>query len=151
MEYRRLGKSGLQVSSLSFGSWVTFSNQLDLKNSEECMHMAYNAGVNFFDNAEAYANGQSEVIMGDVLRKSGWGRDTFIVSSKVFWGGKLPTQRGLSRKHVVDACHAALKRLQVDYLDLYFTCKFHFRFLWRYPLRNFEFHRCSQLCVRDFP
>lgn len=120
MEYRRLGKSGLPISALSFGSWVTFANQLDLSSSEKCMKMAYEAGVNFFDNAEVYANGQSEILMGQVLKKMAWPRDTYLISSKVFWGGKLPTQRGLHRKHVVDACHAALKRLQVDYLDLYF-------------------------------
>ena len=123
MEYRRLGKSGLKVSALSFGSWVTFSNQLDTDLAEKCMVTAYEAGVNFFDNAEAYAAGKSEIIMGKVLKKVGWPRDTYMVSSKVFWGGgsdPWPTQRGLSRKHVVEACHQAMERLQVDYLDLYF-------------------------------
>ncbi len=120
MEYRRLGSSGLQVSALSFGSWVTFQNQVDDDAATKLMTLAYEAGVNFFDNAEAYAAGESEMIMGRVLKELGWGRDTFCVSSKVFWGGKLPTQRGLSRKHVHDACHAALARLQVDYLDLFF-------------------------------
>jgi voltage-dependent potassium channel beta subunit len=84
------------------------------------MTLAYDAGVNFFDNAEAYANGKAEIVMGNILKRRGWGRDTFVVSSKVFWGGDLPNQEGLSRKHVFEACHAALKRLQVDYLDLYF-------------------------------
>jgi voltage-dependent potassium channel beta subunit len=120
MEYRRLGSSGLQVSALSFGSWVTFQNQVDDDAAIQLMTTAYEAGINFFDNAEAYAAGESELIMGRVLKELGWGRDTFCVSSKVFWGGKLPTQRGLSRKHVHDACHAALTRLQVDYLDLFF-------------------------------
>lgn len=120
MEYRRLGKSGLKVSALSFGSWVTFANQLDAKLAKECMAEAYDKGVNFFDNAETYAEGKSEEIMGKVLKELAWPRDRFIVSSKVFWGGTHPTQLGLSRKHVVEACHAALKRLQVDYLDLYF-------------------------------
>jgi len=120
MEYRRLGKSGLKVSTLSLGSWVTFKAQVDLNLAEEMMKTAYDNGVNFFDNAEAYAAGASEEIMGDALKKLGWGRDTFIVSSKVFWGGSLPTQRGLSRKHITDACHAALGRLKVDYLDLFF-------------------------------
>jgi voltage-dependent potassium channel beta subunit len=120
MEYRRLGKSGLKVSALSFGSWVTFSNQLDDRLASECMKLAYDGGVNFFDNAEAYAQGDSERIMGKVLNRMGWGRDTYAVSSKVFWGGDKPTQLGLSRKHVVDACNSALKRLQVEYLDLYF-------------------------------
>lgn len=120
MEYRRLGKSGLKVSALSFGSWVTFSNQVPLKSAQEMMSYAYDNGINFFDNAEVYAQGESEKIMGEALHKSGWNRDTYIVSSKVFWGGQKPTQNGLSRKHVFDACHAALKRLQVEYLDLYF-------------------------------
>ncbi|MCO5182625.1 MAG: aldo/keto reductase [Anaerolineae bacterium] len=120
MEYRRLGRSGLQVSALSFGSWVSFGNQLDVERGEACMVAAYDAGVNFFDNAEAYAAGKSETIMGEILQRQGWARDSFIVSSKVYWGGSKPTQRGLSRKHIYDACHAAMNRLQVDYLDLYF-------------------------------
>jgi voltage-dependent potassium channel beta subunit len=120
MEYRRLGRSGLKVSALSFGSWVTFANQVDDRAAVELMKAAYDAGVNFFDNAEAYAAGESERIMGRALKKLGLGRDTYCVSSKVFWGGKLPTQRGLSRKHVVDCCHTALERIDVDYLDLYF-------------------------------
>tara|TARA_Y100001970_G_C14222915_1_gene853771 strand:+ start:1576 stop:2523 length:948 start_codon:yes stop_codon:yes gene_type:complete len=120
MEYRNLGKSGLKVSELSFGSWVTFVNQLNQKSAKECMAMAYDYGVNFFDNAEAYAAGESEVLMGKILKQLKWGRDTYIVSSKVFWGGELPTQKGLSKKHIHDACDAALKRLQVDYLDLFF-------------------------------
>ncbi len=120
MEYRRLGKSGLQVSALSFGSWVTFGNQVDEQIAGQCMKLAYEAGVNFFDNAEVYAAGQSELVMGKILKKMKWQRDTFLVSSKVFWGGDLPNQKGLSRKHIMEACHAALKRLQVDYLDMYF-------------------------------
>ena len=120
MEYRNLGRSGLKVSELSFGSWVTFVNQLGLKTATDCMSYAYEHGVNFFDNAEAYASGESEVLMGKILRKLNWTRDTYIVSSKAFWGGQLPTQKGLSKKHLHDACNAALKRLQVEYLDLYF-------------------------------
>ena len=120
MNYRRLGKSGLKVSELSYGSWVTFSLQLDQSKATQIMKEAYDKGVNFFDNAEVYANGQSEIIMGNAIKELGWSRDTFIVSSKVFWGGEKPTQRGLSHKHIIDACHAAMKRLQVDYLDLYF-------------------------------
>ena len=123
MEYRRLGKSGLKVSALSFGSWVTFSNQLDIDNARACMTAAYDAGVNFFDNAEVYARGKSEEIMGMVLKKSGWRRDSYIVSSKVRWGcvnDPAPTQLGLSRKHIVEACDQALDRLGVDYLDLYY-------------------------------
>ena len=120
MNYRRLGKSGLKVSELSYGSWVTFSFQIDLKQATEIMKLAFDRGVNFFDNAEAYASGESEIIMGQAIKKLGWSRDSFIVSSKVFWGGEKPTQRGLSHKHVIDACESALQRLQVDYLDLYF-------------------------------
>lgn len=120
MRYRRLGKSGLQVSELSFGAWVTFAQQISEATAEKLMTIAYDAGVNFFDNAEAYAAGKAEIVMGKILKRRKWGRDTFIVSSKVFWGGDLPNQEGLSRKHVFEACHAALRRLQVDYLDLYF-------------------------------
>lgn len=120
MQYRRLGRSGLKVSELSFGSWVTFHTQAGLETAKEMMVLAYESGVNFFDNAEGYAEGQSEVIMGKALKDLAWSRDSYIVSSKVFWGGAKPTQRGLSRKHVRDACDAALRRLQVDYLDLYF-------------------------------
>lgn len=120
MEYRRLGKSGLQVSALSLGAWVTFGRQIDNGVAESCMNVAYDAGINFFDNAEAYAEGQAETVMGKILKKNGWRRDTYLVSSKVFWGGKKPNQSGLCRKHVMEACEAALKRLQVDYLDLYF-------------------------------
>ncbi|HZD10913.1 MAG TPA: aldo/keto reductase [Candidatus Binatia bacterium] len=123
MQYRRLGKSGLKVSALSFGSWVTFSTQLDVGDAKEAMAAARDYGVNFFDNAEAYANGESERIMGKALKELQWPRDSYVVSSKVFWGAveePAPTQQGLSRKHVTEACHQALRRLQTDYLDLYF-------------------------------
>lgn len=120
MQYRRLGKTGLKVSELSLGSWVTFGKQVDEKDALDLMSLAYDAGINFFDNAEGYEAGESEALMGAALEKLGWGRDTYSVSSKVFWGGEKPTQKGLSRKHVTEACHAALKRLRVDYLDLYF-------------------------------
>ncbi len=122
MEYRRLGKSGLQVSALSFGSWLTFGNQISDKVADELMGVAYDAGVNFFDNAEGYAEGKSEIVMGNILKSKKWDRESYVVSSKVFFGteNKGPNQVGLSRKHVIEACNAALKRLQVDYLDLYF-------------------------------
>ena len=123
MEYRRLGKSGLKVSALSFGSWVTFSYQVGVDDAVDCLKTAYDAGVNFFDNAEAYAKGKSELIMGEAIKKLGWPRDSYSVSSKVMFGAVPdpgPTQRGLSRKHVTEACHQALERLQVDHLDLYF-------------------------------
>ncbi len=123
MEYRRLGSSGLKVSALSFGAWVTFGTQMDVENAKACMIAAYDSGVNFFDNAEAYAGGQAETIMGEVLKKTAWRRDSYIISSKVFFGAapeRRPTQRGLSRKHVVEACHQALQRFGTEYLDLYF-------------------------------
>ncbi|HET7923032.1 MAG TPA: aldo/keto reductase [Gammaproteobacteria bacterium] len=123
MEYRRLGSAGLKLSALSFGSWVTFKNQVDTKLAERCLGTAHDGGVNFFDNAETYANGESERIMGQALKNLAYPRDTWCVSSKVFFGSHdqpRPTQRGLSRKHIVEACHQALTRLQVEYLDLYF-------------------------------
>lgn len=122
MEYRRLGKSGLQVSALSFGSWLTFGNQISDKVADELMGIAYDDGVNFFDNAEGYAEGKSEIVMGKILKDHKWDRSSYVVSSKVFFGAenKGPNRVGLSRKHVIEACNAALKRLQVDYLDLYF-------------------------------
>jgi voltage-dependent potassium channel beta subunit len=120
MEYRRLGRSGLKVSALSLGSWVTFGKQVDLNDAKTLLKTAYDGGVNFFDNAEGYEAGESEKIMGDAIDALGLPRDTFAVSSKVFWGGEKPTQLGLSAKHVRDACDAALRRLKVDYLDMYF-------------------------------
>lgn len=122
MEYRRLGKSGLPISELSFGSWITFGNQIGDDMSETLMDIAYDAGVNFFDNAEVYAAGESERVMGKILKKKNWSRDSYIISSKVFFGAgaKVPTQKGLHRKHIIEACEQALKRLQIDYLDLYF-------------------------------
>ncbi|MFG0253433.1 MAG: potassium channel beta subunit family protein [Phycisphaerales bacterium JB038] len=123
MEYRRLGHSGLQVSALSLGSWVTFGPQVNVDAAVAMMQVAYYAGVNFFDNAEAYARGESERIMGEALKKLGWRRDSYIVSSKVWFGAvndPKPTQKGLCRKHIFEACHQAMQRLQVDYLDLYF-------------------------------
>ncbi|MBX2890273.1 MAG: aldo/keto reductase [Saprospiraceae bacterium] len=122
MEYRRLGKSGLQVSVLSLGSWITFGKQIEDRTAERLMAIAYEQGVNFFDNAEIYARGQSEIVMGQILKKMKWERSSWLVSSKVFWGdgGKRPNQTGLSRKHIFEACHASLRRLQVEYIDLYF-------------------------------
>ena len=124
MEYRRLGRSGLQLSVLSYGSWVTFHKQIDDSIADELMGIAYDAGINFFDNAEVYALGESEKMMGRVLKKKNWDRTSYIVSSKAYfgWRGKenKPNQTGLSRKHLFEACNEALQRLQVDYLDLYF-------------------------------
>jgi len=120
MNYRNLGKTGLKISELSYGSWITFSNQLDEKEATEIMKVALDNGVNFFDNAEAYASGHSEIIMGNAIRTLGLRRDSYIISSKVFWGGEKPTQRGLSHKHVIDGCTNALERMGLNYLDLYF-------------------------------
>lgn len=120
MEYRRLGKSGLKVSALSLGSWVTFGKQVEIEDAKTLLKTAYDAGVNFFDNAEGYEAGESEKIMGQAIKSLGLSRDTFAVSSKVFWGGDQKMQLGLSAKHVRDACDQALKRLQVEYLDLYY-------------------------------
>ncbi len=125
MEYRRLGNSGLQLSELSLGSWLTFGKQIGDNISRKLMIEAYDRGVNFFDNAEIYANGASEEVMGKILKDLNWDRDSYVVSSKVFFGTKglidsKPTQKGLNRKHITEACHQALKRLRVDYLDLFF-------------------------------
>ncbi|HET9744344.1 MAG TPA: aldo/keto reductase [Chitinophagaceae bacterium] len=124
MEYRRMGKTGLQLSLLSYGSWVTFHKQLDDKKADELMGIAYDNGVNFFDNAEVYSRGESEKLMGRVLQNKKWDRTSYTVSSKAFWGwhgpDNKPTQKGLSRKHLVEACHEALQRMQLDYLDIYF-------------------------------
>jgi voltage-dependent potassium channel beta subunit len=124
MEYRRMGKTGLQLSVLSFGSWVTFARQTGDQENDKLMSIAYDAGVNFFDNAEVYSAGQSEEMMGRVLKGKDWDRTSYVLSSKAFFGwkgeDKKPNQHGLSRKHLMEACHEALKRLQTDYLDLYY-------------------------------
>ncbi|UGB37468.1 potassium channel beta subunit family protein [Frateuria soli] len=123
MLYRRLGRTGLQLSALSFGAWVTFGRQVGRAQARELLALAWDRGVNFFDNAETYNNGEAERLMGDVLADLRFPRDSYCVSSKVFFGAvdhPKPTQRGLSRKHVIEACHQALERLRVDHLDLYF-------------------------------
>jgi voltage-dependent potassium channel beta subunit len=125
MEYRRLGKSGLQVSEMSFGSWITFATQIGKEAAKELMLTAYDNGVNFFDNAEVYADGKSEALMGEILADLKWSRDSYLVSSKAYFGIRglkhsKPTQKGNTRKHLTEACHQALQRLQVDYLDLFY-------------------------------
>ena len=123
MLYRRLGRTGLQLSALSFGAWVTFGRQVGRGQARELLALAYDQGVNFFDNAETYNHGEAERLMGDVLADLRFPRDSYCVSSKVFFGAverPKPTQRGLSRKHVIEACHQPLERLRVDHLDLYF-------------------------------
>jgi voltage-dependent potassium channel beta subunit len=120
MEYRFLGHSGLNVSALSFGAWVTFGSQMNVDAAADCMTAAFDAGVNFFDNAEAYAGGQAEEIMGQVIRRVGWKRSDLVISTKIFWGGKGPNDRGLSRKHIIEGTDASLQRLGLDYVDLLF-------------------------------
>lgn len=120
MEYRNLGNSGLKVSALSFGAWVTFHDQVGDDTAYFCMKEAYDAGVNFFDNAEVYANGNAEIMMGNVIKKTGWKRSDLVLSTKIFWGGPGPNDKGLSFKHIMEGTNAALKRLQTDYVDLIF-------------------------------
>ena len=120
MEYRFLGSSGLKISALSFGAWVTFGDQVDEDLALEMMKIAYDAGVNFFDNAEAYARGRAETIMGNVLKLAGWNRSDLVISTKIFWGGHGPNDTGLSRKHIIEGALASLDRLQLDYVDLVF-------------------------------
>ena len=121
MEYRRLGSAGLKLSALSFGSWVTFGTQADEDLAYEMMKTAFDAGVNFFDNAEAYAGGESEILMGKVIKRAGWKRSDLVVSTKIFWGGNGPNNSGLSRKHILEGTDAALERMQLDYVDLIFA------------------------------
>lgn len=120
MDYRYLGRSGLQVSALSLGAWVTYGGQVGEEVAFECMRAAYESGVNFFDNAEAYENGNAEIVMGNVLKRAGWNRSELVISTKIFWGGEGPNQRGLSRKHILEGLRASLARLQLEYVDLIF-------------------------------
>jgi voltage-dependent potassium channel beta subunit len=121
MEYRRLGSAGLQVSALSYGAWVTFGTQVDEDTAYDLMKTAFDHGVNFFDNAEAYAGGQAEKVMGKVIKRAGWKRSDLVLSTKIFWGGSGPNDRGLSRKHIIEGVEAALERFQTDYVDLVFA------------------------------
>lgn len=122
MQYRKLGHTGLSVSALSFGGWLTIGKQIDNSVSELLIQKAYEAGINFFDNAEIYARGQSELVMGRALKNLKASRSSYMVSSKVFFGyeDNKPNQRGLSRKHIIEGCHGALNRLDVEYIDLFF-------------------------------
>jgi voltage-dependent potassium channel beta subunit len=120
MEYRFLGRSGLKISALSFGSWVTFGDQVDEEAATACMREAYNAGVNFFDNAEAYAGGKAEEMMGNIIQKEGWNRSDLVLSTKIFWGGEGPNDTGLSFKHIIEGTNASLERMQTGYVDLIF-------------------------------
>ena len=120
MEYRRLGRSGLKVSALSLGAWVTYGAQVGEETAYECMTEAFDGGVNFFDNAEAYASGRAEVVMGNVIRRAGWKRSDLVVSTKLFWGGKGPNDVGLSRKRIIEGIDRSLSRLQLEHVDLLF-------------------------------
>ncbi len=121
MNYRYLGKSGLQVSELSYGAWVTFGDQIGEDTALELMQAAIDAGVNFFDNAEVYARGQAETMMGKVVKRAGWKRSDLVFSTKIFWGGEGVNDSGLSRKHIIEGMDASLARLQMDYVDLVFA------------------------------
>ncbi len=123
MKYRRLGPSGLQVSELSFGAWVTFGQQIGQDAADRLMHTAYDAGVNFFDNAEVYANGQAETVMGNTFKAAKWQRESFVVSTKFFWGIRelVNQQNTLNRKYLLEAINGSLKRLQLDYVDVVFA------------------------------
>lgn len=120
MKYRHLGKAGIKLSALSLGAWVTYGGQVGEDIAEKCMRVAYDAGVNFFDNAEAYAGGNAEIVMGNVIKKLAWRREDLVISTKIFWGGKGPNDRGLSHKHIIEGVNNALRRLQMDYVDLVF-------------------------------
>src|SRR5512135_3289165 len=123
MEYRHLGSSGLVLSALSVGAWVTYGGQVGEDVAYDCMRAAYDAGVNFFDNAEAYAGGNAEIVMGNVIKRMGWKRQELVVSTKIFWGGAMtkgPNATGLSRKHILEGMDESLARLQMDYVDLVF-------------------------------
>lgn len=120
MNYRRLGKAGIKVSELSLGAWVTFGDQIGQDVAQKCMSIAYEHGVNFFDNAEGYANGNAEIVMGNAIKTLGWHREDVVVSTKIFWGGNGPNDTGLSHKHIHEGVNKALRRLQMDYVDLVF-------------------------------
>jgi len=121
MEYRRLGKAGIKLSALSLGAWITYGGQVGEDAAEACMKAAYDCGVNFFDNAEVYASGNAEIVMGNVLKRMGWPRESYVLSTKIFWGGDGPNDSGLSYKHLIEGTNKALKRLQQDYVDRIFS------------------------------
>lgn len=121
MKYRHLGKAGIKVSELSLGAWVTYGGQVGEEIARDCMIAAYEHGVNFFDNAEAYARGKAETVMGNVLKKTGWKRESYLVSTKIFWGGDGPNDTGLNYKHIVEGVNNSLKRLQLEYVDFLFA------------------------------
>ncbi|XP_022624678.1 voltage-gated potassium channel subunit beta-3-like [Seriola dumerili] len=121
MKYRNLGKSGLRVSCLGLGTWVTFGSQISDEVAESVMTVAYDSGVNLFDTAEVYASGRAETTLGNILKKKGWRRSSYVVTTKIYWGGQAETERGLSRKHVIEGLRGSLSRLQLDYVDIVFA------------------------------
>ena len=138
MNYRNLGKSGLKVSELSFGSWVTYANQVDVDLAKKLMSAAWDRGVNFFDNAEGYAHGESERVMGKALKELGWAREQYVVSTKIFWGGQTPNEKGLSYKHIVEGVNRSLRNFQLDYVDLVFAHRPDFETLVSETVRAFN-------------
>ncbi|KAK6177597.1 hypothetical protein SNE40_015667 [Patella caerulea] len=123
VQYKNLGKSGLRVSNIGFGTWVTFGSQISDEVAEELLTVAYESGINFFDTAEVYAAGKAEVTLGKILKKKSWRRSSYIISSKLYWGGKAETEKGLSRKHIVEGIRGSLERLQLEYVDVVFANK----------------------------
>ncbi|XP_021099095.1 voltage-gated potassium channel subunit beta-2 isoform X2 [Heterocephalus glaber] len=121
MIYRNLGKSGLRVSCLGLGTWVTFGGQITDEMAEQLMTLAYDNGINLFDTAEVYAAGKAEVVLGNIIKKKGWRRSSLVITTKIFWGGKAETERGLSRKHIIEGLKASLDRLQLEYVDVVFA------------------------------
>ncbi|KAL4009037.1 hypothetical protein ACER0C_002889 [Sarotherodon galilaeus] len=121
MKYRNLGKSGLRVSCLGLGTWVTFGSQISDEMAESVMTVAYDSGVNLFDTAEVYASGRAETTLGNILKKKGWRRSSYVVTTKIYWGGQAETERGLSRKHIIEGLRGSLSRLQLDYVDIVFA------------------------------
>ncbi|XP_042257724.1 voltage-gated potassium channel subunit beta-3-like isoform X1 [Thunnus maccoyii] len=121
MPYRNLGKSGLRVSCLGLGTWVTFGSQISDEMAESVMTVAYDSGVNLFDTAEVYASGRAETTLGNILKKKGWRRSSYVVTTKIYWGGQAETERGLSRKHIIEGLRGSLARLQLDYVDIVFA------------------------------
>ncbi|XP_051800351.1 voltage-gated potassium channel subunit beta-3-like isoform X1 [Acanthochromis polyacanthus] len=121
MKYRNLGKSGLRVSCLGLGTWVTFGSQISDEMAESVMTVAYDSGVNLFDTAEVYASGRAETTLGNILKKKSWRRSSYVVTTKIYWGGQAETERGLSRKHIIEGLRGSLSRLQLDYVDIVFA------------------------------
>ncbi|XP_057218963.1 voltage-gated potassium channel subunit beta-1-like isoform X2 [Triplophysa rosa] len=121
MRYRNLGKSGLRVSCLGLGTWVTFGGQIPDEVAEQLMTLAYENGINLFDTAEVYAAGKAEMVLGSIIKKKGWRRSSLVITTKIYWGGKAETERGLSRKHIIEGLRASLERLQLEYVDVVFA------------------------------